>query len=131
MSNVVNELSYSDAFNVEDSFSEEMLKSIPKKIFSWLDNAGQLEMEGSTAELVGQVVSWEFQGDEIGGSLSWENVDTGEAFKMWWEGNPLEATQILVSDHKFTNISKNLEVFTHLEEQIYTTIEHFVNESLI
>ena len=125
------ELSYSDAFNVEDSFSEEMLKSIPKKIFTWLDNTGQLEMEGSTSELVGQIVTWEFQGDENGGSLSWENIDTGEAFKMWWEGNPIDATHILVSDRKLTNISKNLEAFTHLEEQIYTTIEHFVNESLI
>ena len=123
------DVNVSESYVPKDSFSEEMLKSIPKKIFSWLDSTGHFELEGHTAEEEDQVVRWSFGEDTS--SIIWSAAEGEEFFQMWWEGDALNATDIKISNPQFANITKNLDKFAQLEEQIYMTVENYVNESLI
>lgn len=57
--------SFSSALDPVDSFSEEMLKSIPKKIRYWLESCGKSENEGSTEEDAEMIVSWQFEEEDV------------------------------------------------------------------
>lgn len=117
----MNSKSSIDSFFPQDPVSEELLKSIPKKVYNWLDGLGEdLTCPGSY-----QTLSWEFNVDDT----SHISVDVdGDAITLWWEGDAHNTSSLCSNSRKLEDIPNNIEFFTQLEEEFYSTLESFEEE---
>jgi hypothetical protein len=97
----------------QDSFSHDLLISIPLKVKAWLEQMGKLEL-GEFENL-----SWSFT--EYGGyvndlevDISWDSIPAAPLDKL--------NESIRATDPRFENISKNLGYFVSVEKRIYDVL---------
>ena len=105
-------------YTVKDGFSENMLKSVPKKVVNWLARLqidldepfdyGTLHIEGDVDRGIIRAASTELQ----------------------WVGNPNNPDEVRISDFILTDISKNLDAFIAFEKLIYDQLELLQTEIL-
>jgi len=117
------ELSYtpSEVYSPNDTVSEELLKSIPKKVHFWL--------QGLLAEMTEPggygMLRWNFT-DEVSTIAYGESDDS--VFQLWWEGDSHNPIGLCGNDKRFESIIDNMDFFTLLEENIYSELESLEEE---
>lgn len=102
-----------------DSLSEELLKSIPNKVFSWLDN-----LSSSADREIGEHgnLKWDFSSET--NTIQYGEPNGDELYvQFWWEGGPTEPENIRSSSENLEDISRNMDVFVRIEESIYGELE--------
>jgi hypothetical protein len=101
-----------------NEISENLLNSIPKKVYAWLD---RLEIEDRHAGQVGDLM-WDFTSDVQ--SICYGTPDSGSIHvQLWWEGDPLEPYNIRTNSIMLEDIPANIEFFTAAEALIYGAME--------
>jgi hypothetical protein len=106
----------------QDDLSLQLLNSIPKKVFSILDNLGeQVIGPGSAGQL-----RWNF--DLSTGTIIYGNEDDKTFFQIWWTGDPVHPTDIRGSDQRFRFLAHDLEFFIQIERCVYEEMEKLQEE---
>lgn len=109
-----------------DSLSEELLRSIPKKVYLWLD-----ELPEVTDREVGQHgnLKWDFSSET--GTIQYGDPDCDDDLyiQIWWEGEPIDPENIRTSSENLENISHNMDFFVKVEESIYAELESLQTET--
>ena len=105
-----------------DTVSAELLKSIPKKVYHWLE--GILPEMTEPGEF--QELKWNLTEDQ--NTLIFGEEDTLEYCVIWWEGSADEPMNLCTSSPLLESVIDNLDFFTQLEENIYSTLESFEEE---
>lgn len=106
-----------------DSISEELLKSIPKKVYFWLEG---LVPEITEKDGYGNL-TWHFT-EETSTIILGDQDDDENYFQIWWEGDAANPINLCGSDKRLENIVDNMDFFTKLEEDIYSELEDFEEE---
>ena len=118
----MNSKSSLDTFFPIDPVSEELLKSIPKKVYFWLEGLG-VDM---TEPGLYHKLNWHFTEDTS--SISYGDHTEEQFTTLWWEGTVDNPTNLCGSDKQLERIIDNMDFFTQLEEDIYSTLELFEEE---
>lgn len=115
--------------NVTDSFSEGLMKSIPKKVFGLLSlmERGISEETNGYQEIENLRIFYDSDLNETGGSII---LGREPYFKITWEGRPSDAKSIAASDECFLDLAHNLGFFTTVEKLIYGPLERAYKEYL-
>lgn len=102
-----------------DALSEELLKSVPSKVYTWLDNlATVIDRE------IGEhgALKWDFSSET--GTIQYGQPDADELYvQFWWEGEPTDAENIRTSTSNLEDVSRNMDFFVRVEESIYGELE--------
>jgi hypothetical protein len=101
---------------VTHNFSAQLLASIPKKIIFLLSHAGIDLSESHVSH------DW-LHISENGGRIS--ILDT----EIRWTGLPVEAREIIVSDERLLDLTKNLDYFVQLEMATYDKVERLIESA--
>jgi hypothetical protein len=116
-----NSKSPNESFFPADPVSEELLKSIPKKVYNWLDGMGtDMTQTGTYHEL-----SWDFSEETSWLAYSGSEFDP---ITFWWEGDAHNPSSLCTDSKFFECVTDHIEFFTQLEEDIYSTLELFEEE---
>jgi hypothetical protein len=120
----MNSKSSIDSFFPEDTVSEELLKSVPKKVYFWIQGlVADVEEPGCYNKL-----SWHFVPDGTS-TISYGEQDVDDDFcAIWWEGMPDNPKGLCGSDKRIQSIVSNMDFFTLFEENVFTTLETFEEE---
>jgi hypothetical protein len=105
-------------FSPKPGFDEQLLSSIPKKIFEWLMSYGVDPVETVN---IGPII-WSEDAD-VSRILFRNTVIT-------WSGKVMEPTSISTNVELFAEASKNLSAFVTYEKQIYEEVEQFIERRL-
>lgn len=119
---MTNSKSSLDTFFPRDPVSEELLKSIPKKVYYWLEGLGTDMREPGLYH----GLKWHFTEDTS--SICFGDHDAEEILTLWWEGTVDNPTNLCGSDARLEHIIDNMDFFTQLEEDIYSELELFEEE---
>lgn len=108
----------SNLIPTETPLSLQLLGSIPKKVYSWLESLGE---DLSRPDGYG-LLSWEFFPE--GGRLVLDQTDFGAPpIEIRWDGEATAVQSIRGTDPRFAFIDYNLEWFAEIESRIYDQIE--------
>ena len=108
-----------EGYYPQDSLSTELLKSIPKKVFVWLENLGvDLTEPGQDGWL-----RWTFDEANNNGTIIYYDPIIDDLTQIWFDGSALDPTAICGSDERFTDIQSNLTFFAEVERKIYAELE--------
>jgi hypothetical protein len=109
-----------NVFTPQDELSSTLMKSIPRKVFHWLNR-----LEQDLAELGSyKGLAWKFSLDC--GKLSY----CGDVvISLSWSGHVDSISEIQGSDERFCDITNNLDWFAQLEKDIYDALAEY-EESL-
>jgi hypothetical protein len=111
-------------FSPHDDLSQTLLKSIPKKVFYWLNNLGEdLSQEGQYGPL-----KWNFSPEC--GEITHYDINDDSMISISWVGSTLEIQEIQGNDPRFCEIINHLEWFTRVEQLVYGTLEDLSSNSL-
>ena len=100
-----------------DKFSIELLKSVPKKVFAWLENLGEdLSRAGQHG-----LLKWNFDTDA--GTIIYFDEEQDDYVQLWFTGSTVDPKTICGSDPRFIDIRNNLAFFAEAEKKIYSELE--------
>jgi hypothetical protein len=107
---------------VTDTFSADLLRSIPKKVYgNIIDSGRDLTVPGKYGKL-----EWNFQ--EHAGTLIYTG-DEGDFIQLYWEGHPDSGiTNVSGTDERFHDIRTNLQFFVSVENVIYAEVRKMQEE---
>lgn len=115
-------------FAPQNAFSENLLKSIPRKVFFWL---GQLPLSDEQ-RLQGSFngLEWKFGKTERSTSfIRFHDVSTTtmemQTVEILWNGKQPEIKRVRGNQSYFEKIDMNLTLFTELEMEIYGTLSDY------
>lgn len=103
-----------DFFTPKPGFDEQLLSSVPKKIFEWLMSYG---LDPVAVTNIGPI-SWVEDG--TASRLLFRNV------AITWTGKVMEPQLIATNVALFANASKHLAAFVTFEKEIYQEVEQFI-----
>ena len=98
-------------YTAKDDFSENMLKSVPKKVVNWLALL-QIDL----------VEPFQYGTLHVEGDLDRGTIRTAST-ELQWFGNPNDPDAVHISDFALTDISKNLDAFIAFEKLIYDQLQ--------
>lgn len=121
----MNDFSYTPlhVYAPRDTVSEELLKSIPKKVYFWVES---LVPEITEKNGYGNL-TWHFN-DETSTIILGDQDDPENYLQLWWEGDASNPINLCGSDQRLENITDNIDFFSQLEEDIYSELEDFEEE---
>jgi hypothetical protein len=100
-------------FVPKDSISKQLLKSIPRKFVTWMENIDHDQInKGKFGDL-----EWRVDTDK-----SWVTVLSRD-ITVRWSGSHNNPSWIAGSDPAFENIVDNLDFFVSVEKSIYDELE--------
>lgn len=103
-----------NCFTPQDELSTSLMKSIPRKVFHWLQ---RLEYDFAQSGSCGEL-SWKISPDC--GKLT---ISKDATVSISWSGHADTPTDIQGSDSRFCDISNNLDWFTQVEKNIYDELD--------
>jgi hypothetical protein len=121
----MNDFSYTPlhVYAPKDTVSEELLKSIPKKVYFWVQSlVDDIEQRDCFGNL-----TWHFN-DETSTIILGDQDDSENYVQIWWEGDAYNPINLCGSDERFEHIIDNMDFFSQLEENIYAELEDFEEE---
>ena len=105
-------------YTPKQGFDEQLLSSVPKKVYEWVMSHG---IDPDEIANIGEV-KWS-KGEDTSRIIFRSSV-------IEWTGAVMEPTSIRTNVKQFAEASKNLSSFVAFEKEIYGEVEEFIERHL-